>query len=238
MALWRAALLSPVIVPQLLWVRLRVARLPEAAGPRTGVLGHGPALRVLVLGDSTAAGVGVRMQDDALSGQLAAALGRDFTVSWQVVARSGAGVPDVQAMLTQVAGRFDCALICLGLNDAKNGRLQPAFEADYAALLRSVSERIGARVIVCSGLPPGRFFTLLPRPLRDVLGARAARFDRVIARLAEAHPGARYLPMDFTDDVTQMAEDGFHPGPAIYADWARFAAGMMRAAMGSHRLDV
>ncbi|MEJ6389333.1 SGNH/GDSL hydrolase family protein [Gymnodinialimonas ulvae] len=229
MALWRAALLSPVIVPQLVWVRLRASRLPEAAGPRAGVVGHGPPVRVLVLGDSTAAGVGVPTQDEALSGQLAAALGRDFTVSWQVVARSGAVVPDAQAMLARGEGPFDCALICLGLNDAKNGRLQPAFEADYAALLRMLAERFGARSIVCSGLPPARFFTLLPRPLRDVLGARAARFDRVIARLAEAQEGARFLPMDFTDDVSLMAEDGFHPGPQIYADWARHAAAVMRA---------
>ncbi len=228
MALWRAAFLSPVIVPQLVWVRLRASRLPEAAGPRQGQVGAGPALRLLVVGDSTAAGVGVETQDAALAGVLSADLARDHTVYWQLVARSGAVVPDALEMLAGVEGSFDCALVCLGVNDAKNGRLQPNFEREYAALLRMLTDRFGVRCVVCSGLPPMRFFTLLPRPLRDVLGARAARFDRAIARMAGVHPGARYLPMDFTDDVSQMAEDGFHPGPVIYADWARIAAGMMR----------
>ncbi|MEX3014609.1 SGNH/GDSL hydrolase family protein [Gymnodinialimonas hymeniacidonis] len=229
MALLRAAFLSPVIVPQLVWVRLRASRLPEAAGPREGQTGAGRALRVLVIGDSTAAGVGVETQAEALAGQLSSDLARDHSVTWKLVARSGAIVPDLLEMLAGVEGSFDCALICQGVNDAKNGRLQPNFEREYASLLRTLSDRFGVRTIVCSGLPPMQFFTLLPRPLRDVLGARAARFDRAIAGLADAHPGAQFLPMNFTDDVSLMASDGFHPGPRIYAMWAERAAEMMRA---------
>ena len=50
--------------PLLLWqgraVRARALKLPEAAGPREGREGQGaPALRLLVVGDSSAAGVGV-----------------------------------------------------------------------------------------------------------------------------------------------------------------------------------
>jgi hypothetical protein len=48
MALWRAVVLSPILVPQLIWVRLRAARLPEAVGEREGQAGDaGPALRLL-----------------------------------------------------------------------------------------------------------------------------------------------------------------------------------------------
>ncbi len=230
MALWRAALLSPVIVPQLIWVRLRASRLPEARGSREGQTGAGPALRLLVIGDSTAAGVGVETQAEALLGQLATNLARDHAVTWTLVARSGAIVPDLHEMLAEVEGSFDCALVCQGVNDAKNGRLQPNFEREYAALLRTLTGRFGVRCVVCSGLPPMQFFTLLPRPLRDVLGARAARFDRAIARLADAHPGAQFLPMNFTQDVSLMASDGFHPGPQIYAMWAERAAEIMRVA--------
>ncbi len=59
----RHALVTAALAPLLLWqgrhVRRVTPRLPEAAGPRAGTTGHGPPLRLLVLGDSAAAGVGV-----------------------------------------------------------------------------------------------------------------------------------------------------------------------------------
>lgn len=230
MALWRAVLLSPVILPQLIWVRMRAARLPEAAGPREGVIGQGAVRRVLIVGDSTAAGVGAQTQAEALSGQVAGYLARDCRVEWRLVARSGAEVPDTLEMLSEEPeSSYDYALICLGVNDAKNGRFQPRFEEGYAALLRTLSDRFGVRQIVCSGLPPKVFFPLLPRPLRDVLGARMIRFDRAIAHMAAEHRGATHLALDFTNDVSLVASDGFHPGPEIYRMWAERAAKVMRA---------
>ena len=66
------------LAPILLWqghkVRQRTLRLPEASGARAGILGQGLPLRLLLLGDSAAAGVGVSRQEEALAGQLAAQL--------------------------------------------------------------------------------------------------------------------------------------------------------------------
>lgn len=63
-------------LPILWWQGRRVKRdtprLPEAAGARVGVSGAGQPLRVLILGDSAAAGVGVSHQDQALLGQILA----------------------------------------------------------------------------------------------------------------------------------------------------------------------
>ena len=63
--------LAPVLLPQALWTRWRTPRLGEPEGPRHGTLGSGPPLGLLVAGDSAAAGVGARSQDEALCGQLA-----------------------------------------------------------------------------------------------------------------------------------------------------------------------
>ena len=52
-------------------VRRRAVELPEAKGPRAGIVGKGKPLRLLVIGDSSAAGVGVNTQDEAIAGQLA-----------------------------------------------------------------------------------------------------------------------------------------------------------------------
>ena len=62
---WRLAAgvfaLAPLLVAQALRTRRVTPRLPEAAGERSGTQGEGPRLRLLVLGDSAAAGVGAQM---------------------------------------------------------------------------------------------------------------------------------------------------------------------------------
>ena len=70
-------ILFPVLVAQAISVRRSALRLPEPIGPRSGDVirkfDH-PPLRILIAGDSSAAGVGVSTQAEALSGQLAAQL--------------------------------------------------------------------------------------------------------------------------------------------------------------------
>ena len=55
MSLTAKLLLSPLLVAQALATRVRMPRLPEAAGPREGETGRGPLLRLLIVGDSSAA---------------------------------------------------------------------------------------------------------------------------------------------------------------------------------------
>ncbi len=226
----------PVLVAQAMWVVARVTRLPEAAGPREGRAGPGqdgpgqgcPEASLLILGDSSAAGVGVAVQDQALAGRLVADLARDHVVTWRLEARSGATVAGARRMLAALGpAPFDAVVICLGVNDVKNGVRRAAWRAGYAALLDEVRMSVGAVRIVATGVPPVGRFPALPDPLRRVLGARACAFDADLRALA-AGRGARHLPMDFTEEVGQMAADGFHPGAAIYAEWARRVAAMLR----------
>jgi hypothetical protein len=65
-----AVALAPVLLLQGLRVRLVTPRLPEPPGPRAGSAGQGPALRLLIAGDSAAAGVGV---NDVIGGTRSAA---------------------------------------------------------------------------------------------------------------------------------------------------------------------
>ncbi len=57
----------PVLVTQGPFIKLRTERLEEPKGAREGVVGQGPDLRLLIIGDSSAAGVGVTSQSQALS---------------------------------------------------------------------------------------------------------------------------------------------------------------------------
>jgi hypothetical protein len=69
-----ALLLAPVLLRQGARVRERTPVLPEAAGDRSGRAGaaEGAPLRLLIVGESTAAGVGVAHQRDGIAARLAA----------------------------------------------------------------------------------------------------------------------------------------------------------------------
>ena len=215
--------LAPVLLAQAVQVRRRALALPEAAGPRDGVAGQGPVLRLLIVGDSSDAGVGVAHQDQALAGHLVAGLARDFTVHWRLIARTGATTAQTLARLrAQPLDPIDIAVTALGVNDVTRQVPLRRWAADQAALAGLLTGA-GARLVLRSGLPPMACFPLLPRPLRDVLGAQAAAMDAALA--AAASDRLHHLPFDPARlDPAMMAEDGFHPGPAVYAAWGAEAA--------------
>lgn len=220
-----ALALAPVLVPQALWVMVRAARLPEADGPRSGVQGAGPVLRVLIVGDSSGAGVGVAHQDEGLAGQLVRQLAPHHRVSWRLEAQSGATVGSTLERLRDTpAAPFDVAVIALGVNDSKNGHARGRWRQGYADLVALLTARFGVRLICVSGVPPLGVFPLLPWPLRAILGRRAALFDADLRAMVAGQDALRYVDMVFPMDRDLMAEDGFHPGPAVYAEWARRVA--------------
>tara|TARA_R110002124_G_scaffold85382_2_gene221605 strand:- start:14412 stop:15116 length:705 start_codon:yes stop_codon:yes gene_type:complete len=221
--------LSPLLVAQAIQVRRRALILPEPDGPRHGVAGAGPMLRVLIAGDSSAAGVGVSHQDQAISGQLVAGLAPHFTVHWRLEARTGDTTAKALARLSALTpAPFDVALTALGVNDVTHQRPLRRWLAEQQAISALLRERWGVRAQWRAGLPPMQGFPLLPRPLRDVLGAQAVRFDRALAAVSIG--SVHHHPFDPSRlDPSMMARDGFHPGPSIYAAWGAELAAMIRA---------
>jgi len=83
------ALYTPIIIAQGRYVKSITPKLPEAAGERSGSSGQGEVLRLLITGDSAAAGVGAENQTQALSGNLVKALSDGYQVDWKLLAKSG-----------------------------------------------------------------------------------------------------------------------------------------------------
>ncbi len=232
------ASLGPVLLLQGLWVRMRTPRLPEAAGPRRGRTGSGPGLRLLVLGDSSAAGVGVASQSEALLGQLTQALGRFYTVDYRLEARTGATTAEAIDTLTRRGwGTFDAVVTALGVNDLTAGRKPAAWRADKKRLIDSLRARLNPRIILLSGLPPVHLFPALPQPLRWYLGTGARAYNVSLEALARAND-ALFLPLDFSLDIALMAADGFHPGRGIYREWGRRAADRLRGGLTAETPDA
>lgn len=222
-------LLSPVLLRQAAGVRARTPVLPEAAGDRSGRAGAatGAALRLLVVGESTAAGVGVAEQRDGLASQLAAELAqrRGRPVVWELHARTGATASAAARELVPAAeGRHDLVVVALGVNDALRLRSRRHWRDRMLRVLAGVQPLLapGGQVVL-AGVPALGAFPALPQPLRAILGWHAGALDDELRRLAGARPAVRHAPMPPLDP-TMFAVDGFHPNAQAYAQWVRHLA--------------
>ena len=214
--------LAPVLLLQGRHVRRTVALLPEPAGLREGAAGSGPLLRLLVAGDSAAAGVGAHTQEDALSGHLVAGLMDSFHVKWKLLAFTGATTVDLLAHLEKLpAEDFDVVVTSLGVNDVTGRRSLADWRRQQKQLIALLADKFRARHILLSGLPPMHRFPALPQPLRWYVGSRAQDFDRALESLADHQARCEFVKLGYAMMEPQgMAADGFHPGPAIYGLWA------------------
>lgn len=225
--------LGPLLVAQGLHVRRSVVRLDEPPGPRSGSEGSGPTLRLLIAGDSAAAGVGATTQREALSGQLVAQLGPSLHVRWKLIATTGHTVRDMIAQLQDAEPeRFDVALVSIGVNDVTGRTRSKSWVERQATLIELLKSKFGVGHILLSSLPPMHAFPALPQPLRWYLGMRAAQLDGMLRRIAAADAHCEFLPIDLPLEPRYMAADGFHPGAPAYSAWAQAAARAIRRRIG------
>jgi len=223
-------LLAPVLLLQASRLRRDALRLPEAAGLRSGLLAglsNEAPIRVLFVGDSSAAGVGVATQDRAFALPCATSLrlhtGR--SVHWQLLAKSGISTDQARALVEQHRlAAADVLVTALGVNDVTSQKTPGAFLRDYRALLGSLQERTGAKIGVINGLPPMGTFLAIPNPLRWYLGQYARRLDARLRDWVATQPGLRHLPLDGLAASGELAADGYHPGPDQYRLWAERVA--------------
>jgi lysophospholipase L1-like esterase len=214
--------LKPVLITQANYLRRTALELPEADGPRVGAAGRGPhTLRLLLAGDSCAAGVGARTQDEALVVPLAEQLARQTgrRVEWQLIARTGnTSIQTYEMLAAEALPPLDVAIVITGVNDiTKQVPLHRAllYRERTARLLR---ERTGARQVVFPSLPPINQFPSVPHPLAWWAGLMAERNNRAQERWAQRRADlVSHCSMDGVMDPKLMSEDGFHPGPALYA---------------------
>ena len=223
------------LAPILLWqgrkVRQRTLRLPEAAGARTGSLGQGLPLRVLLLGDSAAAGVGVGRQEEALAGQLAAQLSSEYQVAWQLLAESGLKCQQLLSKLDDLTVQpYDCVVLSIGVNDVTAGTKDQQWLAQLKQLQERLRRDFNVQHIFISAIPPMQYFTALPTLLSGYLGRRAQRLNRLTAQLAERGDGLYFMSIELGVDPQMLAADGFHPSGQAYRLWAEQIAARIKTA--------
>ncbi len=213
-----------------------------SAPPPTGAFGTeagagaGRPLRLLLVGDSTAAGVGASSTATSVGGRLAAALaagGRRVELS--SVAVSGSRAADLRGQLTRAlhGAAPDVAVVLIGANDATHLSRLGTVRRDLTDAVRRL-RGAGVRVVVgsCPDLGAARAF---PQPLRLVAAWRG-RGVAAAEDAAAATAGARVVDLGratgpaFRADPRTLSRDRFHPSDRGYRLWAQALAPAVLAA--------
>jgi lysophospholipase L1-like esterase len=214
-------LLWPVFWLQGKHVRRVTPRLPEASGSREGVCGQGSVCRVLVAGDSGAAGVGVETQDEALCGQLVRCLSPHHRVEWCVLAINGLDSPGLVKLLEEAPiARFDVVILSMGANDVTCLCPPQRWVQWQTQLAELIAHRFAPNLLVHSAVPPMHRCMALPQPLRWFMGRWALEMNLLLSKLVSGQEGRTMHWHPETTTLTGMAADGFHPSAKGYAEWA------------------
>lgn len=229
-ALLFICLLLLVATAQAFWIRRGMRPLPGPVGQPSGVVGQGDReLRLLVVGESSAVGVGVRSYDETLAAHIAAIYSEQArcVVHWSAIGRSGATVDELLALLARQPPeslRADVVVMAIGVNDVLRLRSPWHWRRSLRSLIDLLAVSTGCQLMLLSPIPPLWKFALLPMPLRQVLGAQALALDGVSRIVVARDSRVRHLQIPLLDQSTMLCEDRFHPSSCGYREWARYVA--------------
>lgn len=195
--------------------------------PADGLIGElpdgGAPVRVVWVGDSLAAGLGVDVVDDTPAHLVARMLERpvDLTVL-AVPGHTSADVAEHQ-LPALLAREADLVILCVGANDVA----QMKKRSRYIVQLDEILAALAPTPTVMLSLPDMGMPDRLAQPLRALAARRGRWFEGARARVVARH--AHAISVDVATRPPELSRkagramlcaDKFHPGPDAYRIWA------------------
>lgn len=185
----------------------------------------GPALKYVVLGDSTAAGIG-GTYESGIAVSTARELATRNTVVMTNFAVSGARMRDVRGRQLEAAARLapDVVLLSAGANDVTHLTRVRSMREDLRAIVQTLTAANPDVKIVITGSPDMGSPPRIPWLLRGIASCRTKQVNRMFREEAaryqlEFAPIAEATGPLFRRDRSLFASDAFHPNDRGYATW-------------------
>jgi lysophospholipase L1-like esterase len=222
------ALLSWLALPVYIWqglgVRMRTERMVPAQGAVSGNLpGQGETIRLLVVGDSSAASVGVATTDRGLAPVLAGLINQrtGLPVTWRKAGFNSATAGQVRDFVVPnlAAEPYTHIVVSIGTNDAKNFHTMRRFRREFGGLVYALKAKWPEARIVWSPVIDMTLVPAMPPALGKILEIRASLVNRLATRLCLERGAVPAIRLPILNE-TGFSTDGFHASEIGYAAWA------------------
>lgn len=236
--------LAPIYLYQARKLKRTALTLPEAEGNRYGIVDlkagrcndkPRQALSLMMVGDSSAAGVGVNHQEEALLGHLLKALQdtpavlETFSeIDWSLHATSGHTSFDILRRLYVIPSppvSIDVLIVLAGVNDTTANVSHQKWQEQLEEIIALGRRKFGVKHFVFPDLPPMAHMPAIPAPLSHYVGAKSDLLNVKLQEVSQRHADVTTLQVDFSvmgktaEDL--FSEDGFHPNSLAYEFWAQ-----------------
>ena len=196
-------------------------------------------VKYVVLGDSTAAGVGASY-DEGIAMSTARALAQTRRrVTMTNLAVSGARMRDVvkDQLAAAEAEQPDVVLVSAGANDVTHLTPVRSVRRDLHTIIRRLRLANPRIRIVITGSPDMGSPPRIPRLLRGIASYQTSRINRMMMEVASAErltfaPIAEVTGPMFRRDRSLFDSDQFHPNERGYATWVPVLNRALAAALG------
>ena len=202
------------------WSVRRAHRICDACAFEPGHRPPAATRRLLVVGDSTAVGIGAQSPSETLVGHIVAQFPSTLVENH---ARMGARAADMRTQLAcATEGKYDAVLIAVGGNDILRGTPRVAFRASLDEAIRSACAL--SEIVIVVNCPNVGAAPLFPWPLTAILSRRSLHYRATFEAVCAGHP------VDFVNFTYEpkhdpfrrarsvyFASDGLHPTGAAYA---------------------
>ena len=237
--------LLPIMYFQGKKIRTAVPDLPEAkgtAGRCTNLASRGKALKLLTIGESTIAGVGVETHEEGFSGTFGRELSKllNVDVEWKVFAKSGYTACKIAEILIPKIKEKEIDLIVIGLgaNDAFTLNSPHRWKKDVNHLINRLRNMFPLAPIVFCNMPPIKEFPAFTPLMKFTIGNLVEILGKTLEDLVRSHQNVFYSNEVITiegwiDRVEVQTEeaaffsDGVHPSQLTYQTWAKDLAGVI-----------
>ena len=235
------AIISLPLLPLMFYqgkkISANVPRLPEAGGTEGYCESTDKTdriLKVISIGESTIAGVGVKTHEEGFTGNFASELSRLFecNVSWKVYAQSGYTAKMVEKNLLPkiTESEVDLVIVGLGANDAFTLNRPSKWKTHIRTLIESLRQKFPKTTIVFCNMPPIKEFPAFTSLIKFTIGNLVEILGDELEKVSREYEQVFYFGEKITlkgwMDRYQLAgekddffSDGVHPSKLTYQIW-------------------
>lgn len=188
------------------------------------ILGKGDR-KILILGESTVAGVGASAPEFTLAGHFYQNLGLDFqVVNFGINGlRASQALVHFEEQLNSIQGKIEGAFVFLGANDCFRLTKPNQFKSELETLIYYLKSNLSPEWLYLADIPPVQLFPAFPKLLQYYLNAQRSFLQKEMIAISQSHKNVLFekITLDINSDF--FASDMIHPSNTGYQRIAEFA---------------